>query len=66
MMPLWLAAVLLLLTIAGIIAACKGLRNTRTLRIVCIVICGIAGLACAVYIGLTALFLDAIQHQPPA
>ena len=43
-MPLWLAAVLLLLAIAGIIAACKGLRNARTLRIVCIVICGIAGL----------------------
>ena len=65
-MTLWLAAVLLLLAVAGIIAACKCLRGARTLRIVCLVICGAVALACAVYIGLTALFLDAIQHQPPA
>ena len=65
-MPLWLAVMVLLLAIAGIVPACKCLREKRTLRIVCVVICALIALACAGYIGLTAVFLDAARNQPPA
>lgn len=61
-MPLWLAAVLLLLALLGILLARRLGRPART---VCTVVCALLALACAVYIGLTLLFVDAIQHQPP-
>lgn len=62
-MPLWLAAVLLLLALLGILLSRRLGRPART---VCTVVCALLALACAVYIGLTLLFLDAIQHQPPS
>ncbi len=65
-MPLWLAVVLLLAAVAGIVLACKLLRKNRAARILCIVGCALIALACAVYIGLTFVFLDAIQNQPAA
>ena len=61
-MPLWLAAVLLLLALLGILLSRRLGRPART---VCTVVCVLLALACAVYIGLTLLFVDAIQHQPP-
>ena len=54
-MPLWLAAVLLLLALLGILLSRRLGRPART---VCTV-------ACAVYIGLTLLFVDAARNQPP-
>lgn len=61
-MPLWLAAVLLLLALLGILLSRRLGRPART---VCTVVCALLALACVVYIGLTLLFVDAIQHQSP-
>lgn len=61
-MPLWLVAVLLLLALLGILLSRRLGRPART---VCTVVCALLALACVVYIGLTLLFVDAIQHQPP-
>lgn len=49
---------------AGIVLACKLLRKNRTARILCIVGCALIALACAVYIGLTFIFVDAAMNQP--
>lgn len=65
-MPTWLAAVILLLALAGIVPARKYLHGRRTLQILCIVFCLLLALACAVYIGLTVLFVDAVRNSPPA
>lgn len=61
-MPLYLSIILLLLALLGILLSRRLGRPTRT---VCTVVCVLLALACAVYIGLTLLFVDAIQHQPP-
>ena len=65
-MPLWLAVVLLIAALAGIALACQYLKDNRTVRILCIVGCGLIILACALYIGLTLLFVDAVQNGPVA
>ncbi len=65
-MPTWLAAVILLLALAGIVPARKYLGSRRVLQILCIVFCAALALACAVYIGLTVLFVDAVRNSPPA
>lgn len=65
-MPFWLAAVLLVLAVAGIVISCIFLKGSKPLRILCIVICALLALACAGYMGLTILFVDAVQNQPPA
>lgn len=62
-MPLWLAVLLLLAAVAGIVLACKLLRKNRTARILCIVGCALIALACAVYIGLALWLIDAIKHH---
>ena len=64
-MTLGNAALLLAVAVIGTMLTCKYLRKRRALRIVCIVMLSLIALACAVYIGLTILFVDAIQHQPP-
>lgn len=61
-MPLWLAAVLLLLALLGILLS---RRLEKTARTVCTVACVLLALACVVYIGLTLLFVDAVRNQPP-
>ena len=65
-MTLLSAALLLAAAVIGIILSCKGLRERRTLRIVCIVLLSLIALVLACYIGFTALFIDAVQNQPPA
>ena len=65
-MTLGLAVVLLLASMIGIALACKYLQKSSTARTLCIVGCALIALACAVYIGLTLLFIDAVSHQPPA
>ena len=62
-MPLWLAAALLLLSLLGIVLSRRYLR--KPMQIVCVVLCVLLAVACAAYIGLTILFVDAVQHQPP-
>ena len=60
-MPLWLAAALLVLSLSGIFLSRRYLR--KPLQSVCVILCVL--LACAAYIGLTLLFVDAVQNQPP-
>ena len=62
-MPLWLAVVLLLLSLPGIVLSRRYLR--KPLQIVCVILCVLLAAACAAYIGLTLLFVDAVQNQPP-
>lgn len=63
-MPLWLAAALLVLSLSGIILSLRYLR--KPLQSVCVILCVLLAVACAAYIGLTLLFVDAVQNQPPA
>ena len=65
-MPLWLAAVLLALAASGIVLCRKYLCGNKTAYILCILFCSLLALACLVYIGLTLLFVGAVQSQPPA
>lgn len=63
-MTLGTAVILLLLAVAGIVASCIWLRQ-KTLRVVLIVVLGLAALALIGYIGLTLLFVGAVSSQPP-
>ena len=65
-MPRWLAVVLLALAVIGIVLCRKYLRRNKTVRILGIGICVLLALACILYIGLTLLFVDAVQNRPPA
>ena len=64
-MTFGMAAVLLILSIAGIILAVRGLQQRKILCIIIIVLLSVFGLALAVYMGLTMLFVDAVRSQPP-
>ena len=64
-MPLWLAVVLLILTGAGLALCRRYLRGNKTAYILCTLFCVLLALACAVYIGLTVFFVDAVSHQEP-
>lgn len=65
-MTMAVAMLLLAATVIGIVLVSKYLRKRRTLRIVSLVLLSLLALALACYIGLCFLFVDAIQHQPPA
>ena len=62
-MPIWLAVVLLLLSLLGIGLSRHYLR--KPVQSVCVILCVLLAAACAAYIGLTLLFVDAVQNQPP-
>ena len=62
-MPLWCAAALLVLSLSGIILSRRHLR--KPVHSVCVILCVLLAVACAAYIGLTLLFVDAVQNQPP-
>ena len=64
-MTFGMAAVLLILIIAGIILAVRGLQQRKFLCIIIFVLLSVFGLALAVYMGLTMLFVDAVRSQPP-
>ena len=65
-MTLGTAVMLLALTVAGIVLAFRYFRKKPKLRIACIVLLSLIALVLAGYIGLTAIFVDAVSHQPPA
>ena len=46
-------------------AAVRGLQQRKILCIIIIVLLSVFGLALAVYMGLTMLFVDAVRSQPP-
>jgi len=62
-MPLWLSVVLLLLSLLGIVFSRRYLH--KPVQIVCVILCVLLALASAAYIGLTILFVDAVQNRPP-
>lgn len=63
-MTLGTAIILLVLALTGIVLVYRCLRKKPKLRILCLVLLSLIALALAVYIGLTALFLDAARNQP--
>ena len=63
-MPLWFAVVLLLLSLLGVVLSRRYLR--KPMQTICVILCVLLAVACAAYIGLTLLFVDAVQNQPPA
>ena len=68
-MPFWVAVVLFLMTLIGIACSClrlKKLTKGRFTRIFPIVGFTLLALVCAVYIGLTLLFVGTVSSQPPA
>ena len=65
-MTLGTSVLLLALAVAGIVLVYKFLRKKPKLRIACIVLLSLIALALAGYIGLTAIFVDAVRNQPPA
>lgn len=64
-MPLWMAVVLLVLAVAGIILSCRLIPKGSKARTPCVLICALLALVCAAYIGLTLLFVDAVSDQLP-
>lgn len=60
------AVFLLALAVAGIVLSYKYLRKKPKLRIICLVLLTVIVLILAGYIGLTAIFIDAVRNQPPA
>ena len=62
-MPFGLTAVLLALSLSGIFLSRRYLR--KPIQSVCVILCVLLAAACAAYIGLTLLFVDAVQNQPP-
>ena len=62
-MQLWVAALLFLLSIAGVVLSARKLRQKRALRIACIALCTVVAAACAVYIALTAIMLYAASTK---
>ena len=65
-MTLGMAVLLLALAVAGIVLVFWYLRKKPKLRIACIVLLSLIALVLAGYIGLTAIFVDAVRNQPPA
>ena len=65
-MTLGTAVLLLALAVAGIVLVYKFLCKKPKLRIACIVLLSLIALALSCYIGLTLIFIDAVQNQPPA
>ena len=65
-MEFWVAVLLFLLAVAGIVLSAVCLRRKKVLSVVCIVICSLLAAALAAYIGLTLVLVDAVQNQPPA
>ena len=64
-MTLGTAVLLLALAVAGIVLAFRYLRKKPKLRILCLVLLSLIVLVLAGYIGLTAIFIDAVRNQPP-
>lgn len=65
-MTLGTAVLLLAAAVTGIVLCCRHLHDKRRIRNICIVLLSLIALACMVYLGLIAVFLWAIQSQPPA
>ena len=65
-MTLETAVLLLALAVLGFVLVYKYLRKKPKLRIICLVLLSLITLVLAGYIGLIAIFIDAIRNQPLA
>ena len=65
-MTLETAVILLILAVAGIVLTLKFLCKKPKLRMICLVLLSLIALILSGYIGLTAIFIDAVRNQPPA
>ena len=65
-MTLGTAALLRAAAVIGLALTGKTLRERPALRIASIALLSLTALVLAGYIGLTALFIDAVRNQPPA
>ena len=65
-MTLVMAVFLPALAVAGIVLVFRYLRKKPKLRIICLVLLSLIALILVGYIGLTAIFIDAVRNQPPA
>ena len=65
-MTLGMAVFLPALAVAGIVLVFRYLRKKPKLRIICLVLWSLIALILVGYIGLTAIFIDAVRNQPPA
>lgn len=63
-MTFGLSAVLLVLSVTALVLCCKLIKK-KAPRVVLIVILSVVVLALAAYMGLTLIFVDAVQNQPP-
>lgn len=59
------AVLLFVLAVSGAIVSARFLREKKTLRIIFMTLCIVIATALAVYIGLTAILLDAASNKPP-
>lgn len=64
-MTLGTAAMLLLTAAVGFAASALGLKRHTGLRLLCMIVFALVALACAVYLGLGAILLNAAQNKPP-
>ena len=65
-MTLGMAVFLPALAVVGIVLVFRYLRKKPKLRIICLVLLSLIALILVGYIGLTAIFIDAVRNQPPA
>lgn len=59
------AVLLFVLAVSGAIVSARFLREKKTLRIIFMTLCIVIAALLAVYIGLTAILLDAASNKPP-
>lgn len=59
------AVLLFVLAVSGAIVSARFLREKKTLRIIFMSLCIVIAAVLAVYIGLTAILLDAASNKPP-
>ena len=64
-MELWVAVVLLVLSIVGIVLSSCFFKKRKAPRVILTILFIVLMLAAAVYIGLTAILLDAAKNKPP-
>ena len=64
-MSLWMAVIGMIPVVVGFIASRRYPQKNKQVRIVCIIAYVFLAFICAVYVGLTLLFVNAVQNQPP-
>lgn len=60
-MPFWGAAVLFILAVAGIIVGARCLRQEKTLRTVCVIVCSLLAAASAAYMLLIIILVNGVR-----